>query len=246
MEKVYRDSLNFIEAFMKEHMPHINKDMNNFPEIPKKVFCLSLEACHGMRMFCYGIKDNSITQSYVILRQLSEQISFLWVLSEHKECFENVEKMSKLKIGLLKNDNYSIKESNKLYKEAKKTYKLKINLNDYLEYGWMLMFSDTCGVEKLYELSGFTSMKAWRDMFNALIHNTFSFHQFYEEEQDRIIKESIYIIYTLMETYICSYHNLTGNEFKINNLDGYELFHIMYNKIINHRKQLNGELNISD
>ena len=131
MEKVYRDSLNFIEAFMEKHMPHINNDMNNFPEIPKKVFCLSLEVCHGMRMFCYGIKDNSITQSYVILRQLSEQISFLRVLSEHKECFEKVERMSNLKIGRLKNDNYSIKESNELYKEAKKTYKLKISLLGY-------------------------------------------------------------------------------------------------------------------
>lgn len=246
MEKVYRDSLNFIEAFMEKHMPHIHNDMNSLFEIPNKVFCLSLEVCHGMRMFCYGIKDHSITQSYVILRQLSEQISFLWVLSEHKDCFEKVERMSNLKIGRLKNDNYSIKESNELYKEAKKTYKLKINLNDYLEYGWMLMFSDTCGVEKLYELSGFADMKAWRDMFNALIHNTFSFHQFCEEEQDRIIKESIYIIYTLMETYICSYHKLTGNEFIIDNLDGHGLFYIMYNKIINHRKQLNGELSISD
>lgn len=80
MKKFYRDSLNFIEEYMKVHMQHINNDMNNFPEIPKKVFCLSLEACYGMMMFCYGIKDNSITQSYVILRQLSEQISFLLVL----------------------------------------------------------------------------------------------------------------------------------------------------------------------
>ena len=101
----------------------------------------------------------------------------------------------------------------------------KIGLNDFLEYGWMLEFSDECGVEKLYELADFNAIRRWRMLSNSLVHNTISFYQYPSIEQEKMIIESLNIVIALLDSYICSYREITGFNFIISDIDFRELLH---------------------
>jgi hypothetical protein len=89
--------------------------------------------------------------------------------------------LSKLKLDYLKYNNEKNKvakeklkqrkeEAENLYKNFKNK-KSNISINDYLEYGWMLNITDTCGIEKLYELGksklGISKSPSYRNNFNT-------------------------------------------------------------------------------
>lgn len=241
----------FIESLTLMHKEKIFDDCEKLTKIPKKIFCNALEIENGFKMFCYGIKFESFSHSLIILRQLTEQVCFLEVVSKHIECFDIIKHYTNLKLDCLKYDNLDDLDEKNKYKESKqkatslwtetkkKFPKIKnISLNDFLEYGWMLEFTDECGIEKLYELADFEAIKKWRTLSNSVVHNTISFYQHPSIEQERLIIESVYIVIALLDSYICSYHNLTGFDFINNNIDYVEKFQFIGNQFFIYRKYL--------
>ena len=241
----------FIDSLTLMHKEKIFDDCEKLTEIPKKFFCNALEIENGFKMFCSGIKFEAFSQSLIILRQLTEQVCFLEVASKHKECFCFINQYANLKLACLKYNNIdNLDEKNKyeenkqkatsLLADAKKKFPKikKISLNDFLEYGWMLEFTDECGVEKLYELADFEAIKKWRMLSNSVIHNTISFYQHPSVEQERLIIETLYIVIDLLDAYMCSYHNLTGFDFINNNINYRELFYSIDCKFRTMRKIL--------
>lgn len=240
-----------IESLTSTHKNKIFDDCKKYSDIPKKIFSTSLEIENGLRMFCYGINFEAYSYSLIILRQLTEQVCFFEVASGHKECFKIISEYAKLKLDCLKFDNHiNVEIKNKykdskqkainLWKDAKKKFSKikKISLNDFLEYGWMLEFTDECGIEKLYELADFKKITVWRKLSNSLVHNTISFYQHHAVEQERLIIESLYIVIALLDSYMCSYHNLTGFDFIIDSVDFRELFHFVEYEFLKYRKNL--------
>ena len=245
MKKTLIKIFQFIECLMKEHINQIFIDLQNIENIPKKVFCTSLEIDNGFKMFCYGVKFDSFSQSLIILRQLTEQVCFLDIASKHQECFGGIELFSKLKVECLKYDMEDDINKKKQYQESKdlvstmysnvkKQYPKTKNLSkiDYLDYGWMLEITDECGVEKLYELSDFEEIKKWRTYLNSIVHNTFSFYQNSIEEQEKMIIESTHMVMLLLDSYMCSYHKLTGYNYIINNIDFRYFFNSLFDEFL--------------
>lgn len=247
LQKIYQ----FIEDLTTNHVKQIFDDSKKYSNIPNKIFCNAIEIENGLKMFCYGLKLNAFSQSMIILRQLIEQVSFLDVALNHPECLELLDYYSKLKLSCLKYDKdndinikskykKSEEEANKLWHDAKVKFSKikKISRNDFLEYGWMLKFTDECGVEKLCELAHFEGLKSWRTLSNSLVHNTFSFHQYSYSEKERMIVEATYVVIALLDAYMCSYHKLTGFEFIFNNDSYRALFHHLNQEFSSRRKQL--------
>ena len=202
-------------------------------------------------MFCLGIKFEAFSHSLIILRQLTEQVCFLEVASKHKECFSVINQYANFKLDYLKYTNFdnldekskyedSKQKTTSLLADAKKKFpKIKnVSLNDFLEYGWMLEFTDECGIETLYKLADFEATKKWRTLSNSVVHNTISFYQHPSIEQERLIIEGLYIVIALLDSYMCSYHNLTGFNFIHNNIDYREKFHRLNNDFSIYRKYL--------
>lgn len=245
MRKIFIKIQQFVDCLMNENIDQIFIDLKNINSIPKKIFCTSLEIANGLRMFFYGLINNAFSQSLIILRQLTEQVCFLDIVSNHQECFDGIELFSKLKFECLRydmeddiNKKKQYQESNDLvstmYSNVKKQYPKTKNLSkkDYLDYGWMLEIIDECGVEKLYELSNFEGIKKWRIYLNSIVHNTFSFYQNNHEGQGKMTIESIHLTMLLLESYMCSYHKLTGYNYIINNIDFRDVFNSLFDEFL--------------
>lgn len=259
MEEIICEIFQFVESLKSFHAEKIFEDCNKQTNIPKKIFCNALEIENGLYMFFWGINFQAFSQSLIILRQLSEQVCFLNVVSKHKECYDIINEHSKLKLDCLKYDNIDDLEvknkfkdskckAKKLHEEAKKRFPniKKLVLNDYLEYGWMLEFTDKCGVEKLYEISDFEVFKKWRKISNSVVHNTISFYQNPSKYQQGLIIESLNVVFALLELYMCSYENITASDFIHNNIDYREKLHFINAKFIVTKKILNYENMLHD
>lgn len=243
--KIYQ----FINCFTEKHMNQIYLDINKYNNIPKKAFFIALEINNGLKMFCLGVNFEAVSQSLIILRQLTEQVCFLNIISNHNECFEAVELFSKLKLDSLRydlNSDINIKKKYKeskdlisqMYSDVKKKFPKtkKLTVKDFLDYGWMLEITDECGVEKLYGIANFKEIKKWRTYLNSLVHNTFSFYQNDSNEQQRLIIEATYFVMSLLDVYMYSYHNLTDYEFIIDNNNFRDNFISLYDEFITLKK----------
>lgn len=251
MNDTIQQLFQFIESLTLMHKEKIIEDCEKLTNIPKKIFCNALEIENGFKMFCSGIKFEAFSHSLIILRQLTEQVCFLEVASKHKECFSIINQYANFKLDYLKYNNLdnldekskyedSKQKATSIWADAKKKFpKIKnLSINDFLEYGWMLEFTDECGIERLYELADFEAIKKWRTLSNSVIHNTISFYQHPSIEQERLIIEALYIVIALLDSYMCSYHNLTGFNFIHNNIDYREKFHFIDNAFSIYRQYL--------
>lgn len=248
MKRILNEIYKFIDSFTNEHIKFIFDDCEKLTSIPNKIFCNAIEIENGLKMFAQGMRLKAYSQSIIILRQLMEQVCLLEVLSNHTECLDSFNYLSKLKLDYLKYNNEKNKAAKEKLKQRKeeaenlyknfKSKKSNISINDYLEYGWMLNITDTCGIEKLYELSSFNQIKSWRLLANSIVHNTFSFFQYPNEEKERLIIESVYIVMCLLDSYMFSYYKFTGFKFIIKNIDYRHIFEILAQKLSSNRNSL--------
>ena len=191
-------------------------EMDKHTDIPHSVFAFAFESLKGMELFCEAIKIGAYSQAASLLRQLTEKVAILYVLSKHSECYESFKKYKSLQLSILKKEPEAKQKANEIFNQKCQTKSLKQqDLRTFLEFGWLLECSDSFGPNQLYKIAGIEDIGEWRETFNSYVHNKV----FCLQAADNlflVVGELIYICASLFDYFMIGYHNISGFNFVVN------------------------------
>lgn len=190
-------------------------EMDKHTDIPHSVFAFAFESLKGMELFCEAIKIGAYSQSATLLRQLTEQVAILYVLSNHPECYESFKTYKSLQLGILKKEHEAKQKADELFNQKCQTKSLKRQgLHTFLEFGWLLECSDSFGPNQLYKVAGIEDIGEWRETFNSYVHSKIFCLQA-ADNFSLVVGDLIYICASLFDYFMIGYHNISGFNFVI-------------------------------
>ena len=200
------------------------------------LFSLYNEAFNSIKGFSLLLNNGLlIPQACAILRMALERTATIIVLENDKELLNEYIEHQKFRFSL----------RDKVHNERsiliKEQYGKKCNYNNkpiiYLDYGWLDVDAKNVGInallEKAFNSDETKNLVLWNNEFNLWVHGTFHLTNIIGEN-DELIKytnELIEIVAKLLDIICCLFHNKTGFNFIINDIDYHDLFIKAYKEI---------------
>ena len=210
-ENIFSISQNMFSQICVDMDKFENKQYNYY-------FTLVNEIYRGLALSCVAIDLQSYSQIGTLLRQLLEQVATAKLL------------------GLSAN-NLSAYRLN-LYEASKLPKKSRGSRLDFYSLGWLELIGATeISYDKLFELANIFDLRSWRTYCNNFVHTNLTYMELTQEGMIKLNTEFIYLLAILFDEICCSYHNLTGFDFKFGDLDIFADFKTNYAQITGLRKE---------
>ena len=193
----------------------------------KYILSMMNDAFLTTKVFCYAMQNVCVVQAGLLLRQLLEQVSILYILVAHPETLPKYIEHSKLKREWI-----DLKKGKQIDLIAERFgVPNKPSALAYLDYGW-IGFKDEkqCNEDGMLLFAGFDDILSWRKMFlDKLAHSSFTAVNFLGENKDFPITNNFVEIAAKLFDYLCvAFHNLTKFDFVFDGFDLHKSFIELY------------------
>lgn len=200
---------------------------NNYFDSYDKYLCsMFIDAFCGVDLFCAAVQRVYVSQAGIIIRQLLEQVSIVQILVTRLELLPSFINHYNFKIEI---NNLSKEERKEKIIEKFKVSKSNANEN-FLDYGWI---NPSFNEDKMIEFAGFGDFIIWKQKYlNKFAHSSFVTTSAICDGEFPIIDEFIHMVAKLFDHLCCAFHNYTGFDFIINNIDLFTDFRNKYKNYI--------------
>ena len=217
--------------------PQICVDMDRFENKQYNYyFTLANEIYRGLALCCVAVDIQSYSQIGTMLRQLLEQVATAKIIGLNENNLSAYGMFAKARHYYLEHNEDDC-ELKKLYVASKLPKKQRKNVMDFYSLGWLELIGETeISYDKLFELANIHDLSNWRKYCNNFVHSNLTYMELTQECMIKLNAEFIYILAILFDEICCSYHNVTGFDFKFGNSDFFFDFRKIYTQITEIRK----------
>ena len=218
--------------------PQICVDMDKFENKQYTYyFTLVNEIYRGLALCCVAIDLQSYSQIGTLLRQLLEQVATAKLLGVSENNLSAYILFAKARRYYFEHNEDDC-ELKKLYEASKLPKKSRGSKLDFYSLGWLEFIGVTeISYDKLFELANIFDLRSWRTYCNNFVHTNLTYMELTQEMMIKLNTEFIYLLAILFDEICCSYHNLTGFDFKFGDLDIFAIFRTNYAQITELRKE---------
>lgn len=227
-----------IFSISQNMFPQICVDMDKFENKQYTYyFTLVNEIYRGLALCCVAIDLQSYSQIGTLLRQLLEQVATAKLLGVSENNLSAYILFAKARRYYFEHNEDDC-ELKKLYEASKLPKKSRGSKLDFYSLGWLEFIGVTeISYDKLFELANIFDLRSWRTYCNNFAHTNLTYMELTQEMMIKLNTEFIYLLAILFDEICCSYHNLTGFDFKFGDLDIFAIFRTNYAQITELRKE---------
>ena len=217
--------------------PQICVDMDRFENKQYNYyFALANEIYRGLALCCVAIDIQSYSQIGTLLRQLLEQVATAKIIGLNENNLSAYGMFAKARHYYLEHNEDDC-ELKKLYDASQLTKKQRKSMIDFYSLGWLELIGVTkISYDKLFELANIHDLAIWRKYCNNFVHTNLTYMELTQEGMIKLNTEFIFLLAILFDEICCSYHNVTGFDFKFGNSDIFFDFRKIYTQITEIRK----------
>lgn len=229
-ENIFSISQNMFSQICIDMDKFENKQYNYY-------FTLANEIYRGLALCCVAIDLQSYSQIGTLLRQLLEQVATAKLLGLSENNLSAYRLFAKARHYYFEHGDNDCELKN-LYEASKLPKKSKGSRLDFYSLGWLELIGATeISYDKLFELANIFDLRSWRTYCNNFVHTNITYMELTQEGMIKLNTEFIYLLAILFDEICCSYHNLTGFDFKFGELDIFADFRTNYAQITELRKE---------
>lgn len=229
-ENIFSISQNMIPQICVDMDKVENKQYNYY-------FTLVNEIYRGLALCCAAIDLQSYSQIGTLLRHLLEQVATAKLLGLNENNLSAYRAFAKARYYYFEHNEDGC-ELKKLYEASKLPKKSRGSRLDFYSLGWLELIGATeISYDKLFELANIFDLRNWRTYCNNFVHTNLTYMELTQEGMINLNTEFIYLLAILFDEICCSYHNLTGFDFKFCDLDIFADFRTNYAQITGLRKE---------
>lgn len=227
-----------IFSISQNMFPRICVDMDKFENKQYNYyFTLVNEIYRGLALCCVAIDLQSYSQIGTLLRQLIEQVASAKLLGLSENNLSAYSLFVRARRYYFEHSQNDCELKN-LYEASKLPKKHRGSRLDFYSLGWLELIGATeISYDKLFELANIYDLRSWRKYCNNFVHTNLTYMELTQEEMIQLNTEFIYLLAILFDEICCSYHNLTGFDFKFGDLDIFADFRINYIQVTESRKE---------
>ena len=227
-----------IFSISQNMFPRICADMDKFENKQYNYyFTLVNEIYRGLALCCVAIDLQSYSQIGTLLRQLIEQVASAKLLGLSENNLSAYSLFARARRYYFEH-NQNACELKHLYEASKLPKKHRGSRLDFYSLGWLELIGATeISYDKLFKLANIYDLRSWRKYCNNFAHTNLTYMELTQEGMIQLNTEFIYLLAILFDEICCSYHNLTGFDFKFGDLDIFADFRINYIQVTESRKE---------